>query len=105
MNEMLAELIVAIITAVIGYIIGIFKDRQYNLKVEGIYSKYKLLFKVSGAMLRVKDEQLYHEVEEAIERMQTAYQDESFTTKDFNEIVLECKDVFDRAQVVLNRRG
>jgi hypothetical protein len=105
MDAMLSELIIAITTAVIGYVIGIFKDRQYNLKMEDLYSKYKMFFTVSGVLLKQVDEKLYHEVEEAIQKMQMAYQSESFTTKAFNEIVLECKDVFDRAQYLIKNRS
>ena len=105
MDAMLSELIVAVITALIGYIVGKFKERQYNLKVEDLYCKYKLLFDISGSVLQTMDAKLYTELEEAISRMKAAYESESFTTQAFNEIVLECKDVFDRAQVVLKNRG
>ena len=72
MSEQLLELIIAIIVAVIGYVIGIFKDRQYNLKVEDVYNKYKLLFDVSGAVIKTVDEKLYVEMEEAIAKMKEA---------------------------------
>ena len=104
MSEQLLELIIAIIVAVIGYVIGIFKDRQYNIKVEDVYNKYKLLFDVSGAVIKTIDEKLYVEMEEAIAKMKEAYESTSFTTQAFNEIVKECKDVFDRAQILLKKR-
>lgn len=103
MDEMLSEMIVAIVVAVIGYAIGIFKDRQYNLKVEDVYSKYKLFFDISGAMVKALDEKLYNEIEEAIKKMDEAYKSPTFTTQAFNEIVKECSDVFKRAQELLNR--
>lgn len=105
MDTLIYEIVVTIVTAVIGYFIGIFKERQYDIKIEDLYSKYKLFFKISGLMLKQVDEKLYYEIEEAINKMQTAYESESFTTKAFNEIVLECKDVFDRAQIVLKNRS
>lgn len=104
MDSMLVELITAIVVAVIGYVIGIFKDRQYNLKVEDVYNKYKLIFDVSGVVIKTIDEKLYTEMEEAIAKMKEAYESTSFTTQAFNEIVKECKDVFDRAQILLKKR-
>ena len=105
MDAMLSESIVAIVTAIIGYIVGKFKERQYNLKVEDLYSKYKLFFDISGSILKTMDAKLYSELEEAIAKMKGAYESESFTTQAFNEIVLECKDVFDRAQIILKNRS
>ena len=104
MNEQLLELITAIIVAVIGYVIGIVKERQYDLAIEDKYSKYKLLFEVSGAVIKTVDEKLYVEIEEAIAKMDEAYKSPTFTTAAFNSIVKECKDVFDRAQILLKKR-
>ena len=36
--------------------------------------------------------------------MKEAYESTSFTTQAFTEIVKECKDVFDRAQILLKKR-
>jgi len=105
MDTLLSEMIFAIVTAIIGYVVGVFKDRQYNLKMEDLYGKYKLFFDISGNVLKAVDEKLYGEIEEAIAKMKAAYESEAFTTKAFNEIVLECKDVFDRAQYVLKNRS
>ena len=105
MNEQLLELITAIIVAVIGYVIGIVKERQYDLAIEDKYSKYKLVFDVSGAVIKTVDEKLYTEIEEAIAKMDEAYKSPTFTTAMFNSIVKESKDVFDRAQVLLKNRS
>lgn len=104
MDELLIEMVTAIVVAVLGYIIGIFKDRQTNLKIEDTYIKYKLIFDVSGAVIRTMDEKLYVEMEEAIAKMKEAYESPAMTTAMFNEIVRECKDVFNRAQELLKKR-
>ena len=105
MNEQLLELIMAIIVAVIGYVIGIVKERQYDLAIEDIYSKYKLIFDISGTVIKMVDEKLYTEIEEAIAKMDEAYKSPTFTTAMFNQIVKESKDVFDRAEALLKKRA
>lgn len=105
MDEMLMEMIVTIVVAIIGYVIGIIKDRTTNLNLEDKYLKYKLLFDVSGVVIKTIDEKLYREMEEAIAKMKEAYESPAFTTKMFNQLVKECKDVFDRAQVLLKNRS
>ena len=105
MNEQLLELIIAIIVAVIGYVIGIFKEKNYQIKFEDTYSKYKLIFDVSGTVIKAMDEKLYTEMEEAIAKMKEAYENPSFTPDAFASIVKECKDVFDRVQELLSKRA
>ena len=83
---MLTETIVAIMVAIIGYVIGIIKDRQTNLNFEDKYVKYT-------------------EMEEAIAKIKEAYESPTFTTQAFNSIIKECKDVFDRAQELLKKRA
>lgn len=105
MQEIITEIALAVGAGVAAYFVGIFKDRQYNLKIEDLYSKYKLLFNVSGALIKTLDEKLYVEMEQAITKMQTAYTSEGFTTKSFNQIVKECADVFNRAEELLKNRS
>lgn len=105
MDELLSEMIVAVVVAVLGYVIGYMKERQINNKIEDTYVKYKLFFDVSGSVLKTVDEPLYKEVEEAITKMKTAYESDSFTIQAFNEIVKECADVFNRAQTLIKNRG
>ena len=105
MDSTLMECVTAIVVAVIGYVIGIIKERQYDLALEDRYSKYKLIFDVSGSVLKVMDEKLYTEIEEAIAKMDEAYKSPTFTTAMFNQIVRESKDVFDRAQELLESRS
>lgn len=102
---MLTEMITAIMVAIIGYIIGIIKDRQTNLNFEDKYVKYKLLFDVSGTVIKAMDNKLYTEMEEAIAKIKEAYESPTFTTQAFNSIIKECKDVFDRAQELLKKRA
>ena len=102
---MLTETIVAIMVAIIGYVIGIIKDRQTNLNFEDKYVKYKLLFDVSGTVIKAMDNKLYTEMEEAIAKIKEAYESPTFTTQAFNSIIKECKDVFDRAQELLKKRA
>ena len=102
---MLTETIVAIMVAIIGYVIGIIKDRQTNLNFEDKYVKYKLLFDVSGTVIKAMDNKLYTEMEEAIAKIKEAYESPTFTTQAFNSIIRECKDVFDRAQELLKKRA
>lgn len=101
MDNLLVECIVAIVVAILGYIVGIFKDRQYELSIEDKYVKYKLIFDVSGAVVKTLDEKLYSEMEEAIVKMKQAYESPEFTTKMFQEIVKESTDVFDRVQELI----
>lgn len=102
---MLSEMIVAIMVAILGYVIGIIKDRQTNLNFEDKYVKYKLLFDVSGTVIKAMDNKLYTEMEEAIAKIKEAYESPTFTTQAFNSIIKECKDVFDRAQELLKKRA
>lgn len=102
---MLTEMITAIIVAILGYVIGIIKDRQTNLNFEDKYVKYKLLFDVSGTVIKAMDNKLYTEMEEAIAKIKEAYESPTFTTQAFNSIIKECKDVFDRAQELLKKRA
>lgn len=102
---MLTEMITAIMVAIIGYVIGIIKDRQTNLNFEDKYVKYKLLFDVSGTVIKAMDNKLYTEMEEAIAKIKEAYESPTFTTQAFNSIIKECKDVFDRAQELLKKRA
>ena len=102
---MLTEMITAIMVAIIGYIIGIIKDRQTNFNFEDKYVKYKLLFDVSGTVIKAMDNKLYTEMEEAIAKIKEAYESPTFTTQAFNSIIKECKDVFDRAQELLKKRA
>ena len=102
---MLTETITAIMVAIIGYVIGIIKDRQTNLNFEDKYVKYKLLFDVSGTVIKAMDNKLYTEMEEAIAKIKEAYESPTFTTQAFNSIIKECKDVFDRAQELLKKRA
>ena len=102
---MLTEMITAIMVAIIGYIIGIITDRQTNLNFEDKYVKYKLLFDVSGTVIKAMDNKLYTEMEEAIAKIKEAYESPTFTTQAFNSIIKECKDVFDRAQELLKKRA
>lgn len=104
MDSMLTEMIAAIVVAILGYVIGIIKDRQTNLNFEDKYARYKLLFDVSGTVIKAMDEKLYTEMEEAITKMKEAYESPTFTTQAFNSIIKECKDVFDRAQILLKKR-
>ena len=91
--------------AILGYVIGIIKDRQTNLNFEDKYVKYKLLFDVSGTVIKAMDNKLYTEMEEAIAKIKEAYESPTFTTQAFNSIIKECKDVFDRAQELLKKRA
>lgn len=102
---MLTEMITAIIVAILGYVIGIIKDRQTNLNFEDKYVRYKLLFDVSGTVIKAMDNKLYTEMEEAIAKIKEAYESPTFTTQAFNSIIKECKDVFDRAQELLKKRA
>ena len=102
---MLTEMITAIIVAILGYVIGIIKERQTNLNFEDKYVKYKLLFDVSGTVIKAMDNKLYTEMEEAIAKIKEAYESPTFTTQAFNSIIKECKDVFDRAQELLKKRA
>ena len=102
---MLTEMITAIMVAIIGYVIGIIKDRQTNLNFEDKYVRYKLLFDVSGTVIKAMDNKLYTEMEEAIAKIKEAYESPTFTTQAFNSIIKECKDVFDRAQELLKKRA
>ena len=91
--------------AILGYVIGIIKDRQTNLNFEDKYVRYKLLFDVSGTVIKAMDNKLYTEMEEAIAKIKEAYESPTFTTQAFNSIIKECKDVFDRAQELLKKRA
>lgn len=105
MEQMWIEIIVPIVVAVIGYVVGFIKERQGNLLFEDTYMRYKLLFDVSGMVIKGIDEKLYVELEEAVAKMKEAYENPSFTTQAFNGIVKECRDVFDRAEMLLKTRG
>lgn len=105
MEHLLTEMIVAIVVAVIGYVVGLMKERQTNLKIEDAYAKYKLFFDVCGNVIKTIDADLYRELDEAITRMRVAYESEAFTVQAFNEIVKECADVFARAQILIKNRG
>lgn len=102
---MLTEMIAYIMLAILGYVIGIIKDRQTNLNFEDKYVRYKLLFDVSGTVIKSMDNKLYTEMEEAIAKIKEAYESPTFTTQAFNSIIKECKDVFDRAQELLKKRA
>ena len=102
---MLTEMIAYIMLAILGYVIGIIKDRQTNLNFEDKYVRYKLLFDVSGTVIKAMDNKLYTEMEEAIAKIKEAYESPTFTTQAFNSIIKECKDVFDRAQELLKKRA
>lgn len=104
MDEIVYTLIVAVVCAVVSFAIGWTKRKGWDLKAEDLYSKYKLLFDISGNLIQTIDPTLYQEMKEAVEKMTEAYQSTSFTPDMFNEIVKECKDVFDRAQTLLGNR-
>lgn len=105
MDSALIECVTGIIVAVVGYVIGVIKERQYDLAIEDRYSKYKLIFDVSGSVIKLMDEKLYTEIGEAVAKMDEAYKSPTFTTAMFNQIVKESKDVFDRAQELLESRS
>lgn len=105
MEDLIVELVTSIVVAVLAFIVGMFKERQYDIKMEDAYVKNKLLFDVSGTVVKAVDEKLYNEMEDAIKKMKEAYESPMFTTASFNTIVKECKDVFDRAQVLIKSRG
>lgn len=105
MDDLIVELVTSVVVAILAFVVGIFKERQYDLKMEDIYVKNKLFFDVSGMVVKAIDEKLYNEMDEAVKRMKEAYESPTFTTAAFNSIVKECKDVFDRAQVLIKSRG
>lgn len=104
MDEIIYTVIVAIIVAVIGGVIGWTKRQGYDEKFENIYIKYKLIFDVSGTIVQAIDAQLYQEMKEALAKMKEAYESPEFTVSQFNEIVKECQDVFDRVNELLADR-
>ena len=104
MDELLVEMVTAIVVAILGYIVGIIKERQYDLKIEDLYVKYKMIFDISGDIIHALDEKLYVEMEEAIAMMKEAYESPTMSTAMFNKIVKESKDVFDRVNVLLKGR-
>lgn len=105
MEDLIVELVTSIVVAVLAFIVGMFKERQYDIKMEDAYVKNKLLFDVSGMVIKALDEKLYNEMEDSVKKMQEAYESPKFTNKAFQEIVKECKDVFDRAQLLIKSRG
>ncbi|MBR4846071.1 MAG: hypothetical protein IKU98_06590 [Bacteroidaceae bacterium] len=105
MEDLIVELVTSVVVAVLAFVVGIFRERQYDIKMEDVYVKNKLFFDVSGMVVKALDEKLYNEMEEAITKMKVAYESPTFTTASFNAIVKECKDVFDRAQVLIKSRG
>ena len=105
MDEIFYTLIVAVVCALISFVIGWTKRKGWDLKAEDLYSKYKLIFDISGNLVQTIDAQLYEEMKEAVEKMTEAYQSTSFTPDMFNEIVKECGDVFRRAQELIGNQG
>lgn len=105
MESLWTELLVAVITALISVVITWTKKEQIDIAVEDKYAKYALVFQVSGELIRALDEKLYVEMDEALKKMRLAYQSPEFTTKMFQEIVKESKDVFDRANELIKNRS
>ena len=99
--SLLGAVILAVITAIIGYGIGWTKKKGYDIAFEDVYAEHKLFFEVAGEMVKGVDEKLYMELTEAIEAMRTAYESPAFTTESFQSIVAECDDVFQRAREVI----
>ena len=99
--SLLGAVILAAITAVIGYGIGWSKKKGHDIMFEDIYAEHKLFFDVAGQMVKDIDEKLYKELEEAILAMKTAYESPAFTTEAFQEIIMECGDVFERAKEII----
>jgi len=105
MDELWTELLVAIITAVISVAITWSKREGYDIKFEDKYMKYKMIFDISGELVRALDEQLYDEMADCVKLMTKAYESTEFTPSMFNQIVKESKDVFDRVNVLLKKRS
>lgn len=103
MDEIVYTIIVAIIVAIIGAVIGWTKRAGWDTKFENIYIKYKLVFDVSGTLIKAYDEQLYNELAELLTKMKLAYESPEFTADEFNAIVKEGQDVIDRVEDLLAR--
>lgn len=97
----LGAVVLAVITAVIGYGIGWTKKKGYDIAFEDIYAEHSLFFEVAGEAVKGLDEKLYMELAEAIEAMRTAYQSPAFTTEAFHCVIMECEDVFQRARELI----
>lgn len=97
----LGAVVLAVITAIIGYGIGWTKKKGYDIAFEDVYAEHRLFFEVAGQMVAEMDEKLYKELEEAVTAMRTAYESPSFTTESFQLIVAECEDVFQRARELI----
>lgn len=105
MDELWTELLVALLTAVISVAITWFRREAYDIKFEDLYSKYKMVFDVSGELVRALDEKLYEEMDDCVKKMKQAYESPEFTPSAFIGIVKECKDVFDRANELIKNRS
>lgn len=103
--EYLIELGVGLLSALVGAAIAWWKKTVCDLNFEDLFVKYGLVLKVSGAVIEELDPKLYIEMKECYEKLEAAYQSPAFTTKMFNELVKEAKDVFDRVDFLLANRG
>lgn len=103
MDEIIYTVIVAIVVALIGALIGWTKRKGYDTKFENIYIRYKMVFEITGALIKAYDEPLYNELNDALTKMKNAYESPEFTADQFNEIVKECQDVLNRVDELLNK--
>ena len=103
--EFIGDIIVAVVTALASVFITWMTKNRNDIWFEDLYSKYTLVFQVSGAAIEAIDEQLYIEMKECVEKLTLAYQSPQFTTAMFNSLVKEAKDVFDRVEILLKNRG
>lgn len=102
MDEMIYALIIGIACVVIGTAITWTKKKGYDDKVTDLYEKYRIVFTLSGALIKSVDEKLYNEMEEAINKMTEAYNSPNFTPSMLEDIIKECQDVFDRVQEIID---
>lgn len=101
MEGLLTEFLVAVLTAFVSIVLTWFRREAYDIRFEDLYSKYRMVFEVSGELVKAMDEKLYVEMGDCVQKMKQAYESPEFTPSMFNQIVKECKDVFDRAEQLL----
>lgn len=103
MDAILYTVIIGIACVVIGAGIYWFKKSGYDTKAEEVYKKYQYIFTFAGVLVKSIDEQLYKEMQEALDKMKEAYESGTVTPSELEEIIKECEDVYERVQELLDK--
>lgn len=98
MDELIYGLILAIVAAIVAYLIGYSKRKGWDDTISDKIESYNFLFTVTGTIIRSLDEKLYNEMSQVIDKLNAMYQTENVTAQDIQQVIDEAKDVFDRAK-------